>query len=106
VHDNGTGDAYLTPPSDGAYKGVQFFQARDNTAKAEFNGGTTWHGAQTDDPSTPDVDESAIGAGAFYFPVAKFEMGGNGDMNFVGLVADKIEIYGTGNVYVTGGGDS
>jgi len=103
---NGNSQVYLTPPSDGVYEGVQIFQARDNTATAKFAGGTTWDGAQVDDPSTPDVDESAIGMGAIYLPAAKYEFGGTGDMTFTGLVADKVEIYGTGNVYVSGGGDS
>lgn len=106
VHDNGTGQVYVTPPSTGVYKDIQFFQARDNTETAEFNGGTIWDGAQNDDLSTPDVDESTIGAGTFYFPAASIEMGGTGDITFNGLIADKVEVYGSGNVNVTGGYES
>jgi hypothetical protein len=106
VHDNGTGQVYITPPTEGVYENIQFFQARTNTEQADFNGTTLWTGAQTDDPSTPDVDETAIGSGTFYFPKAKVDLGGTGDMYLNGLIADKIEVYGTGDKYVTDGYES
>jgi hypothetical protein len=106
VHDNGTGQVYCTPPTEGVYKDIQFFQARDNTEMAQFNGGTLWTGSQTDDPSTPEVNESTIGTGTLYFPNAKLECGGTGDMYVNGLIADKIVVYGTGHKWVTGGYDS
>jgi hypothetical protein len=106
IHDNGTGQVYLTPPPEGDYyQGLQFFQARDNTEAGEFNGDTTWTGAQVDDPDT-EVNESEIGAGGFYFPEAHIEFGGTGQLTFNGLIAKTIEIYGSGHVNVTGGYES
>ena len=103
IHDNGTGDVYLTPPPQGDYyAGIQFFQARDNDEQANFNGGTTWQGTLTDDPNT-SINESTAGAGTFYFPNAHVQFGGTADMYFNGLIADTIEMYGTGDVHVTGG---
>jgi hypothetical protein len=100
---NGTGDVHLTPPTDGTYKGIQFFQARDNTNQAQFNGTGLFSGAIVDDPSTPDVDESTAGAGTLYFPKATTLLNGTGDMYFHGLVADKVQVGGDGRKTVTGG---
>lgn len=106
IHDNGTGDVFLTPPPPGEYyEGIQFFQARDNFAEANFNGGTTWQGPTNDDPSTP-YDDVATGAGTFYFPNAHVQFGGTGNLTFNGLIANTIEIYGTGDLNVTGGLES
>jgi Flp pilus assembly protein TadG len=106
IHDNGTGQVYLTPPPAGDYyEGLQFFQARDNTEAGDFNGDTTWTGAQVDDPNT-EVNETEIGAGGFYFPNAHIEFGGTGQLTFNGLIAKTIEIYGSGHVNVTGGYES
>lgn len=105
VKDNGTGQAYVTPPTSGTYAGVQFFQARDNTAMATFNGGTIWNGSLTDDPATPDVNEATAGTGTLYFPNATLELGGSGTMYVDGLIADKVVVYGTGEKHVTGGWD-
>jgi hypothetical protein len=106
IHDNGTGDVYLSPPPPGDYyAGIQFFQARDNYEEANFNGDTTWQGTTVDDPATP-INESTAGAGTFYFPNAHVEFGGTGNLTFNGLIADTIEIYGTGDVNVTGGYES
>jgi Flp pilus assembly protein TadG len=103
IHDNGTGDVYLTPPPVGhEYAGIQFFQARDNYEAGNFNGNTTWQGSLTDDPSTP-INETTAGAGTFYFPEAHVEFGGKGNLTFNGLIAKTIEVYGTGDVNVTGG---
>ena len=106
IHDNGTGEVFLTPPPLGDYyENLQFFQARDNTEAGDFNGTTVWTGAQVNDPST-EVDESTIGAGGFYFPNAHIEFGGTGQLTFNGLIAKTIEIYGSGHVNVTGGYES
>ena len=106
IHDNGTGQVYLTPPPTGDYyQGLQFFQARDNTEAGNFNGDTTWTGAQVDDPNT-EVNETEIGAGGFYFPNAHIEFGGTGPLTFNGLIAKTIEVYGSGHVNVTGGYES
>ena len=82
IHDNGTGDVFLTPPREGDYAGIQFFQARDNYEEANFNGDTTWQGTTVDDPATP-IDESTAGAGTFYFPNAHIQFGGSGSMTIV-----------------------
>jgi hypothetical protein len=102
---NGTGEMRLTPPADGVYKGIQFFQARDNTNEAHFNGTGLFTGAQSDDPSTPEVDESLAGAGTLYFPKATVHLNGTGDMYFNGLIGDKIHVGGDGLKKVTSGWD-
>ncbi|MGB7157819.1 MAG: TadE family protein [Tepidisphaeraceae bacterium] len=102
---NGTGEMRVTPPADGAYKGIQFFQARSNTEEAHFNGTGLFTGAESDDPSTPDVDESTAGAGTLYFPNATVHLNGTGDMFFNGLIADKIHVGGDGRKTVTRGWD-
>jgi hypothetical protein len=103
VNLNGTGEVRLTPPTDGDYKGIQFFQARNNTNEAKFNGTGLLTGAAVDDPSTPNFDESTAGTGTFYFPKAKTYLLGTGDQYIRGLVADKIEVQGDGHKVVTGG---
>jgi hypothetical protein len=103
VNLNGTGEVRLTPPIDGVYKGIQFFQARNNKSEAKFNGTGLLTGAAVDDPSTPNFDESTAGAGTFYFPKAKTYLLGTGDQYIRGLVADKIEVQGDGHKVVTGG---
>jgi Flp pilus assembly protein TadG len=95
VH-NGTGDVHLTPPSSGVYKGIQFFQARNNTEPAVFNGTSIFTGASA------DTDH---GAGTLYFPAAKVTVGGNGNMYIDSLIADKIEVSGDGKKYITKGYD-
>jgi hypothetical protein len=102
---NGTADIHLTPPPDGTYKGIQFFQARTNTSETRFNGTGLFTGTTVDDPATEGIDESTQGAGMFYFPKAKTVLSGTGDMFLRGLIADKIEIGGTGRKVVTGGYD-
>ncbi|MEO6434163.1 MAG: hypothetical protein ABIP55_00155, partial [Tepidisphaeraceae bacterium] len=96
VDHNGTGDVHLTPPQDGVYKGIQFFQARNNTAKSFLRGTGVFTGASA------DVNNSA---GTMYFPAASLEIGGTGDMYVDSVVADKIVIYGAGTKYVTRGYD-
>lgn len=103
IDHNGTGDIHITPPTDGIYKGIQFFQARDNTTEAHFNGTGLLSGATVDDPTTEGIDESTQGAGTFYFPKATVYLNGTGDMYFHGLVADKIAVGGDGHKVVTGG---
>jgi Flp pilus assembly protein TadG len=105
IQHNGTGDIHITPPTEGVYKGIQFFQARDNTTEAHFNGTGLLTGATVDDPATEGIDESTQGAGTFYFPNATTFLNGTGDMFFRGLVADKIVIGGSGRKTVTGGYD-
>ena len=105
VDHNGSGVIRLTPPADGVYKGIQFFQARDNLSEAHFNGTGLFSGAEEDDPTTPDIDESTAGAGTLYFPNATVHLNGTGDMYFNGLIADKIHVGGDGLKKVTSGWD-
>jgi len=91
---NGTGDVHLTPPDSGVYKDIQFFQARDNTQPAQFNGTGLFTGEST------DTDHSS---GTMYFPAAKVTVGGTGDMYIDSIVADKIEVSGDGHKYITRG---
>jgi hypothetical protein len=96
VTHNGTGDVHLTPPPDGIYKGIQFFQARNNTQTALFNGTGLFTGAAA------NTDDSA---GTLYFPKASVEVGGTGDMYINSIIADKIVVYGDGHKYITQGYD-
>jgi hypothetical protein len=96
VFENGGGDVHLTPPSDGTYKGIQFFQARDDTQQALVNGNATFTG------TSADVHD---GAGTLYFPNATLEVGGNGTMYINSIIADKIIVSGSGIKYVTQGYD-
>src|SRR5205823_929675 len=61
VGENGTADIHLTPPASGIYKGIQFFQAHNNTQTALFNGTGLFTGTAADVHS---------GAGTLYFPTA------------------------------------
>src|SRR5688572_794414 len=110
VHDRGGGHVNITPPTDGTYKGIQVFQIYGNTDAALFNGGSTWGGTTTDDPTTPDLDESTAGAGTFYFPDAHFAVGGNASngsasLMINGLIAKTIEVFGTARLNITSGWD-
>jgi hypothetical protein len=96
VQANGTGDIHLTPPASGVYKGIQFFQARNNTQLAQFNGTGLFTGTSADIHG---------GAGTMYFPAATIEVGGTGDMYVDSIIADKITVYGDGHKYVTKGYD-
>ncbi len=96
VDENGTADVHLTAPADGTYQGIQFFQARDDTALANFNGTGLFTG------TSADVHDSA---GTLYFPAASVQLGGTGDMYINSIVADKITVYGTGHDYITQGYD-
>lgn len=110
VH-NGTGEVRLTPmneeqsiqhsdafldPGIPDYAGIQFFQARDNTQMAQFNGSSLFTGTDA------SIDG---GAGTFYFPAAKVEFGGTGDMFIDSIIADQIHVYGSGKVTFTRGYD-
>lgn len=85
----GTGDVEVTaaPLDSGPYGGISFFQARDNTNTAVFTG--------TGFMNDPIIDPEDA-AGTLYFPSATVEVGGTGDTYINQLIADKIEIYGTG----------
>jgi hypothetical protein len=91
---NGTGDIHLTPPDSGVYKGIQFFQARNNTATALFNGTGVYTGTAAG-IGTP--------SGTMYFPKATVTLTGTGDMYIDSLISDKIEVGGDGTKYVTKG---
>lgn len=108
---NGTGEVRITPmneeqsiaaseafldPGIPDYAGIQFFQARDNTQMATFNGTSLFTGTDA------SIDG---GAGTFYFPEAKVEFGGTGDMYIDSIIADQIHVYGSGKVTVTRGYD-
>jgi hypothetical protein len=102
---NGRGEVRLTPMTKeqsiaftgiAGYEGLQFFQARNNKQMATFNGTSLFTG----------TDASINGgAGTFYFPVAKVEFGGDGDMFIDSIVADQIHVYGGGKVTLTRGYD-
>jgi hypothetical protein len=96
---NGSGDIHLTPPPSGVYEGIQFFQARDNTSEAQFNG----TGLVTGDGSSVDSP-----CGVFYFPVAHVQIGGNQnqEMYIDSIVANTIEVYGNGEIHITRGYDN
>ncbi len=75
------------------YDGIQFFQSRTNTSPAKLVGGGTVTGLS-----------SAQGAGTMYFPAALFEMGGNNSQFYINsLIANKVEVRGTGDIYITRG---
>ena len=102
---NGNSTMNLTPMSkeqstsftgiDG-YNGIQFFQARNNTQEAHFNGNSLFTGTAADVNS---------GAGTLYFPSAKVYLNGNGDMYLSSIIADKIETQGSGRKFITKGYD-
>ena len=85
IADQGTGTRFLAPPAEGIYRGVTFFQARDNTNLALFSNAATFTGVG-----------DAAGIGTLYLPAATLEMGGSGDMYVNGIIADKVVAYGTG----------
>ena len=85
VQDNGTGGTFLAPPTEGIYGGITFFQARDNTNVALFNGTGPLQGL-----------DGAAGIGTLYFPAATVDLGGTGDMYFNGIIADKVHVHGDG----------
>ena len=85
VLDNGTGGTFLTPPTQGLYEGISFFQARDNANVALFNGAGPLQGS-------PD----GTGIGTLYFPAATVDLAGTGDMYFDGIIADKVHVHGVG----------
>ena len=87
----GTGDIRITPPDPdlydypdvGTYEGVSIFQDRDNTNEARIIG-----------TSFLDLE------GTLYFSSAKIELGGTGDGFGNQLIADKIEVGGTGVITI------
>ena len=102
---NGNSQIFMTPMSEAqsltftgikGYAGIQFFQARNNTQEAHFNGNSLFTGTAADVHS---------GAGALYFPVAKVYLNGNGDMYLDSVIADKIETQGSGRKFITKGYD-
>jgi hypothetical protein len=85
VRVNGTADLTITPRESGPYEGISFFQARDNTNTPVFNGTERLGG-----------DGQGNEAGLFYFPKARTEVGGTGDVIINQLIAHHAEVYGTG----------
>ena len=73
----------LTPPSGGTYEGISIFQSRSNTNTAEING-------------NGGLDMT----GVLYFPNNKLWIAGNGDTIGTQLIADTIEIAGTGEINI------
>ncbi len=86
VNLKGSGEIDLVPME---YHGhlISIFQARDNTNAADIHG-------------TPNFQ---IG-GMMYFPSNHLKLGGTSDLVAQGLIADTIEIHGTGNIRVTNAG--
>jgi hypothetical protein len=72
----GGGDLNLSPPSDGLYQGITFWQDKLVTDEFSING-----------------DNSSV-QGIFYAPGATLDLGGGADLGVVQLVADKIEVSG------------
>jgi hypothetical protein len=73
----------LTPPTTGTYKGVSLFQSRSNNLQAEINGGGGLNMQ-----------------GVLYFPNNHLVVSGNGDTIGTQLIADTIEIGGTGVINI------
>ncbi|RKY06440.1 MAG: hypothetical protein DRP56_07415 [Planctomycetota bacterium] len=73
----------LTPPTAGTYDGISLFQSRDNYLDAEINGGGYLNMT-----------------GALYFPENKLWVTGDGDTIGTQLIADTIEIAGTGAINI------
>lgn len=73
----------LTPPSSGTYAGVSIFQKRDYLAQAEING-----------------EGNLNLTGVLYFPDNKLLVQGNGDTIGTQLIANTIEIDGTGLINI------
>jgi len=90
INVSGSGDVLITPPTSGTYNGVSIFQARDNTSLGYVSGTGFATG-----------ELFAAGVGAVYLPNAKLEIRGTGSgLNFHQLIADKLEIHGTGEVTI------
>jgi hypothetical protein len=86
----------LTPPSSGVYEGIQVFQSRTNTTGGKLVGNGTVTGVSASE-----------GTGTFYFPAAKFELGGtNSQYHIDSIIAKNVEIYGTGEIHVLHGYES
>jgi hypothetical protein len=86
----------LTPPDSGVYEGIQMFQSRSNTNGGKLRGSGDVTGVSNSE-----------GTGTFYFPAAKFELGGTNSQYYIdSIVAKNIEIYGTGQIHVLHGYES
>ena len=85
IYDRGNANMFLSPPTEGPYRGISIFQAHDNATTAEINGGTSYAGFG-----------DAAGIGTLYFPAATLKLGGTGDLDVNGIIADKIIVYGSG----------
>ena len=73
----------LTPPKSEDYKGISIFQSRTNYNDAEINGGGGLNLT-----------------GALYFPENHLRIEGNGDTIGTQLIADTIELHGTGLINI------
>jgi hypothetical protein len=85
VNDRGNANLFLAPATEGPFRGITFFQASNNTSIAALNGGSSYTGFG-----------DSIGIGTLYFPAAKLQLGGTGDIYMNGIIADKVEVFGTG----------
>lgn len=87
----GTGYVTITPPNpdihdypgSDTYEYISIFQARDNTNESRIIG-----------TSVLNLE------GTLYFPAAHLKLGGTGDGFGNQLIADTIEIHGTGDMYI------
>lgn len=74
----------LTPPTEGLYEHVTFFQARNNVRKARIGGG-------------PGLDIQ----GALYFPVNELELHGTGEGQFGNMVVSQsMSLFGNGCIEI------
>jgi hypothetical protein len=90
-----TGSATLsvTPRQRGLYKGISFFQARNNSSTATLSG-------------TGRIGGGGLGqAGLLYVPNAKVAVGGTSDLTLNQLIAHRVEVFGTGRKTIHYQGD-
>ena len=79
----GTGDMSFTAPSTGDYRGVIFFQARDNTETVIITGNSAQGGWGTVYAPAAEIDFSGNGTTSFQFISDSFYAHGNSDMTVV-----------------------
>jgi hypothetical protein len=85
---SGSAQVNLTAPASGAYAGIVFFQARDNTRAISVSGNAL----------------IGLGYGMIYAPTALLTTSGNGQFNHTPLVVNQLQITGNGiNALATDG---
>ncbi len=82
---SGGADASFTPPADGLYKDILFFQDRSCTA------------------AFTHVGNGQITTGIYYLPTAQFRMTGTSDTGGKQIIADTVNVAGNADVTVNSG---